>query len=93
MLKQVKRNKHLKWIDSRYAKPYRMQRAIYAMRISQIAATGLINHKQIASGVRRPGKASALALNAIRVCEAINLIPKPKGRVSLEPPPMNNHKE
>ena len=66
MIKPVKRNKRLKWIDSRYARPYKARIFLRRCKLAQIVALGSARNKAIINSMGKLGKSAAIASNALR---------------------------
>lgn len=84
MIKPVKRNKRLKWIDSHYANFYKARVMWYRIQAAQIMAQSISNIKAIKSSTRLTKLFRAVAIFEKRE-DAINTltkIPQPKGRVT-----------
>ena len=86
MLKKVKQNKRMKWIDSRYARPYKTRLFIKKCQLAQVAAIGLNRHNAIVSSMRKADKPIKLAENAMRTfAEVVNKMIVPvRGRATKQ---------
>lgn len=84
MIKPVKRNKRLKWIDSHYANFYKRGLAWRNVQIVQLSSLGKANLKAIKSS---PGgfttlKKLAIIRQMVDTTSAISRLPQVKGRVT-----------
>jgi len=84
MIKPVKRNKRLKWIDSHYANFYKAGLFFQKCQMAGIVASGLSQHQAISrtTSENKIGKALASANVYINMSSAIANMPKVKGRVT-----------
>lgn len=83
MIKPVKRNKRLKWIDSHYANFYKSGLAWQKIKMSQILAMSVMTTNAIKGAIaHRIPKALAISSCIIATNEALAKISKAKGRVT-----------
>lgn len=84
MIKPVKRNKRLKWIDSHYANFYKAGLAWERIQMVTAVATASYQVEAIkrATSKDKVGKAVAIAETFINMGKSIGKIPKVKGRVT-----------
>jgi len=86
MIKPVKRNKRLKWIESRYARPYKSRLFLRKCQVAMIVAQGILNVKGIQSVVGKSKTAKKLAIvkSVLATTTSINeLLKQPiKGRIT-----------
>jgi len=86
MIKSVKRNKRLKWIDSHYARPYQFQLFIRDCQVAVIAAQGKASLRAIKAAPGRLSTPKKLAIVKQMVSTTIaisKILEQPiKGRVT-----------
>lgn len=84
MIKPVKKNKRLKWIDSHYANFYKQGLFFQKCQMAGIVASGVSRSQAIsrANSNDRIGKALAQADTMINMTKSMAKLPKVKGRVT-----------
>jgi len=84
MIKPVKRNKRLKWIDSHYSNFYKRGLFFQRCQMAQILTASIMMTKNIkgAPDVNRIAKALAISTCIIAMNQALAKIPQVKGRVT-----------
>lgn len=74
MIKPVKRNKLLKWADSRYGIQHKARCLFKRCQAASIVAQGLIKHHAICSSRDNIyGKPAFIALNALHTMKAVSI--------------------
>ena len=86
MLKQIKWNKKRKWINTRYAKPYKARRAIKHMQMAQACAIGAQLVSTIAAApasdaLQRASKSMAAAIGVINTQQVILSVADTLGKI------------
>lgn len=77
MIKPVKRNKRIKWINSRYALSYKRRLFLRNCQLATIAAQGIASIRTITTAIGQPAlKKIAIAKSVINTATAINEILK-----------------
>jgi len=82
MIKPVKRNKRLKWIDSHYVNFYKAGLFLQKCQMAGVVAQGFAQQTTIISSDGSIGKFAAIALNTSNTHKALTKFPKVKGRVT-----------
>ena len=82
MIKPVKRNKRLKWINSHYADFYKAALFLQRCQMASVAAQGAAQQTVIISSDGSIGKFAAIALNAYNTKKSLTRFPKVEGRVT-----------